>query len=38
MIVRDRSVSTPAIENYEPNFRKGSKAEIQTETLPQSTG
>ena len=26
------------IENSEPNFRKGSKAEIQTETLSQSTG
>jgi hypothetical protein len=29
---------TPVIENSEPNFRKGSEAEIQTETLPQSTG
>jgi hypothetical protein len=31
-------VSTPVIENSEPDFRKGSKAEIQTQTLPQSTG
>jgi len=29
---------TPVIENCEPNFRKGSEAEIQIETLPQSTG
>jgi hypothetical protein len=26
--------STPVIENSEPNFRFGSEAEVQTETLP----
>ena len=31
--VQFRSGSTPVIENCEPNFRNGSKAEIQTETL-----
>jgi hypothetical protein len=29
-----RFVSTLVIENSEPNFRKGSEADIQTETLP----
>jgi hypothetical protein len=28
--------STPVIENREPYFRFGSKAEIQTETLPEN--
>ena len=32
------SGQVPVIENSEPNFRKGSEAEIQTETLPRSTG
>jgi hypothetical protein len=30
--------STPVIGNSQPKFPKGSEAEIQTETLPQSTG
>ena len=33
-----RTAQTPVIENSDPNFRKGSEAEIQTKTLPQSTG
>jgi hypothetical protein len=33
-----RIFTTSVIENSEPNFRKGSEAEIQTKTLPQSTG
>ena len=32
-----RKVSTPVVENSEPNFRNGPEAEIQTETLPSAT-